>query len=145
MISNDFLYSSVSEYEYLLRWSVKQFDLRKISKWFWLTLVTLIRETSVFVMVSPSVQMAIFRLRVASGWQHVKKAAYKVTEPEDISVSSQQEEKYSFFSKYSRVQFLPYAIFLVYMVFFPLLQFFIFGIGIFYYLRFKAHPLIPHK
>ena len=97
-----------------MRWSVKQFDLRKISKWFWLTLVILIRETSVFVMVSPPVQMrtANFRLMVASGWQHVKKAAYKVTEPEDIAVSSQQEEKYSFFSKYSRVQFLPYANFL---------------------------------
>ena len=143
----NFSYSSVSEYKYLLRWSVKQFNLKKISKWFWLTLVILIREISVFVMVSPTAQICVvnFRLMGTSGWQNVKKAAYKVTEPEDISVSSQQEEKYSFFSKYSRVQFLPYANFEVYMVFFPLLQFFIFGIGIFYYLRFKAHPLIPHK
>ena len=47
-----------------------------------------------------------------SGWQNVKKAAYKVTEPEDISVSSQQEEKYSFFSTYDRVEFRSNAYFL---------------------------------
>ena len=109
-----FFYSSVSEYEYLLRWSVKQFNLNKISKWFWLTLVILIREISVFVMVSPTAQICMvnFRLMGTSGWQNVKKAAYKVTEPEDISVSSQQEEKYSFFSTYDRVEFRSNAYFL---------------------------------
>ena len=57
-------------------------------------------------MVSPTAQICVanFRLMVTSGWQNVKKAAYKVTEPEDISVSSQQEEKYSFFSTYDPVE-----------------------------------------
>ena len=37
---------------------------------------------------------------VVLGWKNVKKAAHKVTEPEDITESTQQEEKYSFYSKF---------------------------------------------
>ena len=36
------------------------------------------------------------------GWQNVKKAAHKVTQPEDITASTQQEEKHSFYSKYTQ-------------------------------------------
>ena len=44
---------------------------------------------------------------VILGWQNVKKVAHKVTQPEDITESTQQEEKYSFYSKYTQyVNFL---------------------------------------